>query len=251
MMKEYQGQQGFSAAASEYNAQAFLLRQALLRLNTAEPVRVVAVHPGTGATGTVDVLPLVRLVTGSGEGMDQSVLFTLPYLRVQGGRNAIIIDPEPGDVGLAVYAMRDTETVKAMAGTDAGPVNPGSARSYDKGDGFYFGGFLNAQPERFVRVDDGGVTIEGVASITMHGNKTTITAENGATINADVLINGNLLVNGSITWTGTAQGKDGARARFSGGWENTGGSVTSNGITLETHTHGGVEPGNGTTGGPR
>ena len=250
-MREYQGQQGFSASASAYNAETFRVRQLLRRINTAEPVRVVSVHPGSGATGTVDVLPLVRLVAGDGQGMDQSVLFTLPYLRVQGGKNALIIDPQPGDVGLAVYAMRDTEAVKAMAGGDAAPVNPGSARAYDKGDGFYLGGFLNAQPERFVRIDDSGVTIEGVAKIDMHGEAVTITAEAGATINADVTINGNLLVNGSITWTGTAQGKDGASARFAGGLTNTGGEITSNGVSLDHHPHGGVEPGSGNTGGPQ
>lgn len=48
--------------------------------------------------------------------------------------------------------------------------------------------------------------------------------------------NGNVLVNGSITWTGTAQAPTGAAA-FSGGIENTGGDVTSDGISLKTHVH--------------
>ena len=94
---------------------------------------------------------------------------------------------------------------------------------------------------------------EGVAKIEMHGADTTINAESSCVVNAagGCTINGDVLINGSLTWTGTAQGKNGARARFSGGWENVGGSVTSNGITLESHVHGGVEPGGGTTGGPR
>ncbi len=112
-----------------------------------------------------------------------------------------------------------------------------------KGDGFYLGGFLNDAPERYVLIDNEGVTIEGVAKLTMHGETSVLTAESGLTINADVRING------SITWTGTAQG-DGGPARFSGGLTNRGGTVESNGKVLETHVHGGVQTGGSNTGQP-
>ena len=42
----------------------------------------------------------------------------------------------------------------------------------------------------------------------------------------------------------------GEGSEFHGGFTNTGGQITSNGVVLETHTHGGVEPGGGSTGGP-
>lgn len=245
-----QGQRELSTNSSEYNAQDFMVRRLLAEINTAEPVRVTAVDvpAGVSPVGYVDVLPLVNLITGERRGQAQSVLYRLPYLRVQGGRNAVIVDPQPGDVGLAVYAMRDTEAVKDGR---SGPVNPGSARSLSKSDGFYLGGYLNGAPERYVRVTDEGVAIEGVANIDMHGATTTINAESGCTVNAaaGVTINGDVLINGSLTWTGTAQGRGGA-ARFSGGLSNAGGRVESNGLTLETHVHGGVEPGPGATGGP-
>lgn len=231
-----QGQQGFSSSASSYNAADFQIMQSLLRLNTAEPVLVVAVDT---AARTVDVLPLVRIVAGGGETLDQSRLYQLPYLRIQGGANAVIIDPQPGDVGLAVYAMRDVEAFKAAPGQ---AVNPGSARVYDKGDGFYLGGFLNKSPERFVRITDAGVEIEGVASIQAHGQAVTITADTKITLDAPVVE-----VTGTITQTGS---RGTGRSSFTGGFTNTGGTVESNGITLETHTHGGVQTGGGTTGGP-
>ena len=198
-----QGQRGLSTNSSEYNAQDFMISQMLGRIATAEPVRVVAVSgSGVSPVGFVDVQPLINLVTGEQKAQEQSVLFKLPYLRIQGGKNALVIDPQPGDIGLAVYAMRDTESLKESRGKD-GNVNPGSARAMSKGDGFYLGGFLNAAPERYVLVDDEGVTIEGVAKLTMHGETSVLTAENGLTINADVRING------SLTWTGTAQGDGG------------------------------------------
>ena len=239
-----QGQRGLSTNSSEYNAQDFMIRQLIGQIATAEPVRVVAVSgSGISPVGFVDVQPLVNLVTGEQKAQEQSVLFKLPYLRIQGGKNALVIDPQPGDIGLAVYAMRDTESLKESRGK-GGNVNPGSARSLSKGDGFYLGGFLNDAPERYVQIDDEGVTIEGVAKLTMHGETSVLTAESGLTINADVRING------SLTWTGTAQGAGGP-ARFSGGLTNAGGTVESNGKVLETHIHTGVEPGSGISGQPQ
>jgi len=231
-----QGQQGFSSSASEYNASDFQIRQALMRINTAEPVVVQAVDT---AARTVDVLPLVRIVGGGGDAIDQSQLFELPYLRIQGGANAVIIDPQPGDVGLAVYAMRDVEAFKASPGQ---PVNPGSARVYDKGDGFYLGGFLNVAPERYLRITDDGVEIEGVASIKAHGQTVTVTADSRITLDAPVVE-----VTGILQQTGD---NGGGSSSFRGGFTNTGGQITSNGVTLETHTHNGVQPGSGNTGGP-
>lgn len=239
-MTEYRGQQGFSSSASSVNAEDFRLQQAINRINTAEPVRVVAVHPGAGHAGTVDVLPLVRLVAGDGSTRDQGALYTLPYFRLQGGKNAVITDPQPGDVGFAIYAMRDAEAVKAQRG---GPVNPGSGRAYDKGDGWYLGGFLNAEPERFVKIDDNGVTIEGVMSIEAHGQTVTLHADSKIVLDAPLVE-----VAGPLVQTGE---RAGGRSSFKGGFVNTGGSIESNGITLETHTHGGVEPGGGSTGGPQ
>ena len=235
-----QGQQNFSTSASEYNAEAFRTMQRLMRLNTAEPVQVVAYHASESGVGMVDVLPLVRLVAGNGQTVDQSQLFELPVLRIQAGENALIIDPQPGDIGLAVYAMRDTEAVKATRG---GPANPASARCYDKGDGFYLGGFLNKTPARYVKVSDSGVEIEGVAKVDMHGQNVTITAEGKITLDAPVVE-----VTGTLTQTGA---KGTGASSFTGGFTNTGGSIVSNGITLESHTHSGVEPGGGSTGGPQ
>lgn len=231
-----QGQQGFSTNASEYNANDFQIRQQLMRINTAEPVRVQAVDT---AARTVDVLPLVNIVGGGGDAISQSEIFELPYLRIQGGKNAVVIDPQPGDVGLAVYAMRDVEAVKAAPGQ---AVNPASARSYDKGDGFYLGGFLNAAPERFLRITDEGVEIEGVASIQAHGQEVTIVADTQITLDAPTV-----QITGVLVQTGD---KGSGQSSFKGGFSNTGGNITSNGVTLETHTHSGVEPGSGNTGGP-
>ena len=57
-----------------------------------------------------------------------------------------------------------------------------------------------------------------------------------------------LTVSGRIVQTG--EQSTGGGSQFHGGFTNIGGQITSNGVTLETHTHSGVETGSGSTGGP-
>ena len=72
----------------------------------------------------------------------------------------MIVNPQPGDNGLALFSMRDVSVLKSSRN---GPVQPGSRRYMSAADGFYLGGFLNPTAERYVMIDDEGVTIEGVA----------------------------------------------------------------------------------------
>lgn len=246
-------QRKVNSAATDYNAVAFQIQRALSEISTAEPVTVggVDIPDPKGPVGFVDVTPMTKLVDGEGKGMAQGTQHKLPYLRMQGGKNGLIIDPKAGDMGLAVYAMRDTESLKETRG-EGGPVNPGSGRTLDQGDGFYLGGFLNGAPERWVWVHDDGIELEGVDKIQTHGKITIMDAEDGWTVNAPAgaTINGDLTVNGSITWTGTATGEGGGPAKFSNGLESQGG-ITDNGKNVgSTHSHSGVTPGGGSTGAP-
>lgn len=247
-MSEIKGQQDFTTDASQYNATDFQMQQALRKINTAEPVRVVSVQPGAvGPVGMVSVQPLVNLVTGTGDGMAQSTLYQLPYLRIQGGENAVIVDPKPGDMGLAVYAMRDTEGVKANR--DGNPANPGSARTYSKGDGFYLGGFLNGQPKRYVMVDDTGITLDDGqgGKLELKGGKLTITAPAGIESTSPTEVHNTPAL---------TMGGDGAVATMNADMEING-TVTSTGdqvagsISQMQHTHTGVQTGSGNTGKPQ
>ena len=248
-MSEIKGQQDSTTGASGYNAQEFQIQQALRKINTAEPVRVVSVQPGAvGPVGMVSVQPVVNLVTGAGDGMEQSELFQLPYLRIQGGENAVIVDPRPGDMGLAVYAMRDTEAVKANR--DGKAANPGSARVYSKSDGFYLGGFLNAAPKRYVMVDDTGITLDDGQGgrLELKGGKLTITAPAGieSTSPTEVHHTPDLVFGDGDGATATMN----ADMRINGSVESSGDQVAGS-ISQMQHTHTGVEPGSGSTGKPQ
>lgn len=248
-MSEIKGQQDFTTDASQFNATDFQIQQALRKINTAEPVRVVSVQPGAvGPVGMVSVQPLVNLVTGTGDGMAQSTLYQLPYLRIQGGENAVIVDPKPGDIGLAVYAMRDTETVKANR--DGNAANPGSARMYSKGDGFFLGGFLNATPKRYVMVDDTGITLDDGqgGKLELKGGKLSITAPAGieSTSPTEVHDTPSLVFGNSDGAVATMN----ADMQINGSVTSTGDQVAG-GISQMQHTHTGVQTGSGNTGKPQ
>lgn len=162
----YIGQQDVADRSGDFNALSFLVKQALGKVNTAAIVKVVAVT-NAGAlspVGFVDVQPLVNQTDGAGNAVPHGTLHNLPYFRLQGGSNAIIIDPQVGDIGIAVFANRDISSVKS----GKGQANPGSSRRHDMADGIYIGGILNGTPTQFVQFDGTNITITAVSTIVVN-----------------------------------------------------------------------------------
>jgi hypothetical protein len=160
----YSTPQGFNDATSDFNVWSFMIQQALARVRTAGPVRVMAVtnNGGVSPVGFVDVQPLVNQMNGGGQTMPHGTVFHLPYIRVQGGTNAVIIDPVVGDIGLAVICDRDISSVKA----NQGQANPGSRRKFSLADGIYIGGILNGTPVCYIQFIDGGMTLSPDSGVT-------------------------------------------------------------------------------------
>lgn len=204
----------------EYNQILFVVQQALSKMQTATLVRVLSCtnDGAVSAVGSVNVVPMVNQIDAAGEPTPHVTIFNVPYLRVQGGANAVIIDPAPGDIGICVFASRDISKVKATKA----PANPGSLRQYSFSDGMYLGGVLNGTPTQYVRFSSGGI---GVTSTT----KVTITAPT-------------IELAGAVTQTG------GGAVTLSGSATAT--EFTAGGIALTTHKHGGVQTGGGQTTGP-
>jgi hypothetical protein len=204
----FHGVQPVAAGMSEYNALLAVVHGALNRVATATLVRVVAIDL---EAMTVDLNPLVAQLDGLGNATPHGTIHGCPFLRLQGGRNAVIIDPAVGDIGIAVFASHDITAVMAAKG----PANPGSRRRFSMADAMYLGGLLNATPERFVRITDEGVEVTSPAGVTITAPTVTIV--------------GDLDVQGEITASG---------------------DVVGDGVSLSGHTHGGVETGGGNTGAP-
>jgi phage baseplate assembly protein gpV len=207
------------SATSQLNQMDFVIRQVLAGLATTKLVRVQAVTNAGGVTaaGMVDVLPLVTQIDGAGNAVPHGTLYALPYMRIQGGANAVILDPQVGDLGLAVFCDRDTSTAK----TTKAEALPGSLRQFDLADGMYIGGVLNGVPEQYVRFSAEGVEIVSPTKITL----------TAPAIEFD----------GPTHTTGEVTGDAGAT--FSG-------DVVGSGKSLATHKHGGVTVGGGQTGVP-
>ena len=176
----FAGQQDPSDSNSPFNAQSFLVWSILARISTATLVQVKAVTNAGGVSpvGFVDVLPLVNQMDGAGNALPHGTIFTCPYFRLQGGANAVILDPQVGDVGIAIFPDRDISSVTAnreaaIAGHTTGnadynpQANPGSWRRFDMSDALYIGGVLNDVPTQYVQFSEAGISVTSPTAINL------------------------------------------------------------------------------------
>lgn len=130
----FQGAQRPDSSTSDFNAQTFLIRALLARVRTCTLARVVKVtnSGGVAPVGFVDVQPVVSQVDGAGNTVPHAVIYRCPYMRLQGGSSAVILDPQVGDLAIVAFADRDISNATANPGKSS--VTPGSGRSHDMAD---------------------------------------------------------------------------------------------------------------------
>lgn len=158
--------------------QEAIINRLIGRVFTHTVVRVVSVAPGgTGPVGFVDVVNLVMQFDANNRGIPNETIYRLPYFRLQGGGNAVIIDPKPGDIGMASFAMRDITEVKKTRQESAPP----SRRQYSVSDGLYIGGFLNGAPSQFIHFLESGINIKSTGQVTVDCTKLRVNAAIEAT----------------------------------------------------------------------
>ena len=162
--------------SSDLNRLEFLIKVLQRDMSTAIPVIITAVQAGdTNAAGYVDARPLVAQLDAWGNALPMATLHHLPYFRLQAGRAGIVLDPVPGDIGLAVFAQSDCSTLKQGQTETA---QPGSWRKFDQADGFYIGGFINTQIDTYVRLaQDGSVKITAPGNITIDAPSVSMTGD--------------------------------------------------------------------------
>lgn len=151
------GTTSLEAGLSAFNTQSYIINQFLLRARTATLVQVESVtnDGGVSEVGYVDVKILVQRTDSLGNITDSRIVYNVPYFRLQGGRDAIILDPNVGDIGLACIADRDISAVKASKAE----APPGSGRHHNMADAIYIGGILNGTPTQYIQFAGGGITI--------------------------------------------------------------------------------------------
>ena len=174
---------------------------------------------------------MVAQTSGDGTVTPHGIIYNVPYFRLQGGGNAVIIDPEPGDIGMCGFCSRDISSVKQ----NKAPSAPQSRRRFDYSDGLYFGGFLNGTPKQYIHFKDGGIKLFSPGDIEMEAANIRLKAQGGVSSTSQ-----------------TFQANTQATAQFTGGGGiSADGDVKANDVSLLHHVHNGVQPGGGNTGEPQ
>ncbi len=204
-----------NTTADQFNATHFLMQRLLARINTATLVQIIDCtnEGGLSAVGFVDVQVLPNQMVADGTTLPGAQIFHLPYFRLQGGASAVIMDPMPGDVGIAVFAQQDISVVKQQAAQ----ATPGSFRRFDLADGLYLGGFVNGVPNQYVQFvpNGGGINLVSPSEITLQGPQINLVGQvnqSGGTISAatDVVVAGLSVINHSHPGVQSGSGNTGA-----------------------------------------
>ncbi|WP_246216996.1 oxidoreductase [Paraburkholderia panacisoli] len=190
---------------------------------------------GVAPVGFLTLQPLVNQLDGYGNATPHGPIYNVPYFRLQGGANAIIIDPQVGDIGFAGFADRDISSVKA----NKGQANPGSKRQFSMADAVYMGGILNGTPSQYIAFSASGVAITSPTAVTITAPTVNIDASTQCAINSP-----NIILNGPIE---QGQGSNAGNASM-GGTLTVTTDVIGGGKSLKNHTH--PDPQGGNTGPP-
>jgi hypothetical protein len=204
----YLGAQDAGSSATDESLIEFIVKRIMNRRTHVEIVQVQGVSntPGQVAkTGTVNVLPLTNQLDGYGNARKHTTVNGISYFRHGGGSNAILLDPQVGDVGIMVVADKDTSVVRSTGAQ----ANPGSRSRSNRADGIYIGLCVAGSPNQYIAFTANGITIadkNGNVLTTNGSGPLTITAPNGMVVNG-----------ATITAAGDV--------------------IAANGVSLETHVH--------------
>nr|HDI2064424.1 phage baseplate protein [Klebsiella pneumoniae] len=201
-------------------------------------------------TVTAVVQPAIRYIErdndGNKETKDYPLLVDVPVIFPRGGGCTLTFPVKEGDECLVIFADRCIDFWWQSGGIQ----EPVDGRMHDLSDAFCIVG-PQSQAKKIrgisttaaqLRTDDGSAFIELAA-----GGDITATTAGNATISApEIILNGNVTINGNLS---QGMGESGGTATMHGPITVTN-DVTAGGKSLMTHTHGGVEHGNDSTGEP-
>lgn len=136
------------------------------QFNTGELVQVTAVNGGgLDIVGFVSVRILTQRTDADNNNVDLGEIHNVPYFRITGGKNAVILDPQVGDIGFCGFCSRDISLVKRIRAMAAQNVS----RYSDIADAFFFGGWSNQVPEQYIQFTNSGLNIKSVSDVNING----------------------------------------------------------------------------------
>ena len=178
----------------------YIINNLIANIHTMMPVKVLSVTVPAdilAPIGRCEVLPLVQQIDGSNNTYDLGKIINVPYLRVQGGSNAIVIDPQVGDVGLCGFCERDISIVKRTGALSA----PDNRRRYDINSAVYMFTMMSGTPTQYIHFKSSGIDIKTTGDLNINGliikADGTLITKDGDTV--DKHSHGGIQSGGSIT----------------------------------------------------
>ena len=245
----------------EYDKVISQFNSLITNVNTAIPCKVVAIEKqeqrGVNIVGFVDIQLMIEQTNGQKKGNETAIVCNVPYIRIQGGTNAVIIDPEINDLGVAIFASRDITNFKEARRQ----TPPATWRKFSISDAIYIGGIRNQKPVQYIHFRNDGIEIYSPKRVhittptvlidsdntTINTSaKTTINANGGCEINAETTNNGNVQINGNTKISGNllVGGIIGQTGEAGGGGNvsligpvNVVNDLHAEGISVAHHTH--------------
>lgn len=242
---------------------------------TAIPGIIVNIRDGL-VTSFVDVQPTINMISDDEDPIPRPVILNVPLIFPVSRSGGITFNVDVGDPILLVYSMRGLDTWKRGTGTSVTPVDyrkmdgrdciaiPGlqplsisvnnpSKRSnpHDTKDTVMVAG-IGTGNEVEIRLKPSGQCIVNAPSSTVVNTPYAEVNAPNFKFNGNGIINGTLNVLGLLTYGAGIAGTGGSYGTvINGNIVQSSGVISSNGIVLDSHTHTGVQPGGGNTGGPQ
>lgn len=244
-----------SQLGSKEQADAQLVQAIMSAMRVSMPGIIQSFDPDAV---TAVVQPAIKGAEQDEFGAEVSVnlplLVDVPVLFPRGGGCTLTFPVKAGDECLVIFADRCIDFWWQSGGIQ----EPVDERMHDLSDSFCIvgpqsqakkiGGISTTAAQ--LRTDDGSAFIEVAAGhdVTVKtSGKLTASADGGTEITSpEIILNGNVTINGNLS---QGMGESGGSATMHGPVTVTN-DVTAGGKSLMTHTHGGVEHGNDSTGEP-
>lgn len=244
-----------SQLGSKEQADAQLVQAIMSAMRVSMPGIIQSFDPDAV---TAVVQPAIKGAEQDESGSEVSVnlplLVDVPVLFPRGGGCTLTFPVKAGDECLVIFADRCIDFWWQSGGIQ----EPVDERMHDLSDAFCIvgpqsqakkiGGISTTAAQ--LRTDDGSAFIEVAAGhdVTVKtSGKLTASADGGTEITSpEIILNGNVTINGNLS---QGMGESGGSATMHGPVTVTN-DVTAGGKSLMTHTHGGVEHGNDSTGEP-
>lgn len=142
----------------------YIINTLIGAIHTCTLVKVISVtvpQDELAPIGRCSIQPLVQKIDGNNNVYPRGVIDNVPYLRVQGGANAVVIDPVAGDIGLAAFCDRDISMVK-RTGEEAAP---NSLRQYDLNDAVYLYTCMAGTPTQYIHFKGNEIHVKSPSKI--------------------------------------------------------------------------------------